>query len=345
MAIIPRTIFSHPRHLMVFLLTAAIIAGAAVGAALVFKKYRSAHPPGAYSARALGQLKDQREARRAFRAAQRAQLQKMADEHQLKARAQSTPAGCALSRPRQDWRSAEWARRLGCMEQLDHPPEALLEESDLAIEASGLSVELALKKSAYLARLNQPDAQIEFLAQAIDELGDHQGLLFRPLFRALVWRADRADFPELVRLDYLALTTRAPDQQAQCQALHTQTLARLLRAQGAADDAAARGEYSSANSRLMSFARRGARTYFGAGCAERIHQGDWEILAEIAGVALAVEATHHGEARSDALSEIARSFLIRDIPEFCRAALPDRIELRENCEKRVGDELFLARRP
>lgn len=322
MAITPRTVLSQPLHILVLtmgLLAVLALAGIVLG------------------------IKN---------APQRAARCRAAAASLHKARLQPPPGSvarvswpsappCALDAPDASWTAAQWVRHLGCMEARNTPAQVLLVEVNTAIQVAGLAPELALKKSDYLREVGTLDEQIDFLQTAVRRLGVVDGTLVHRLSRALVWRGDQEDLEQIRHLQHLSMMLQPEDFGARCEVAQTNIWALMMMAQ--ADDARALDSADLTPRAARLNVHRVVRDYVDQGCAQQIHRGQWADLAEVVGVAIAAEATSGQNARSSLVRKVSEAFRIQDVPEFCRTAVPDGLDLRETCEKRVGDELYLAR--
>jgi hypothetical protein len=237
---------------------------------------------------------------------------------------------CQLERPASDWNEAEWLRHLDCMEARGESTHALLEETEQAIEALGLTPELALEKSDHLDIVGTADEHLAFLEAAVDELGVVDGHLVHRLSRALLWRADGED---LERIRHLQMLSRAlmPDS---CEVLQTDIWARYAML----DDA----------DQAWPAAHRAVRdaigTYVAHDCQQRRHSGEWNVLAEIVGVGVIAETTNGHAGHSTLIRQVSEAYHIRQVPTLCKRGVPDYGGLRDYCVERVRDEQFLSRR-
>lgn len=238
---------------------------------------------------------------------------------------------CRLNTPTQDWDEAHWLRHLGCMHARDEAADIVLAETNAAIDAVGLTPELAVEKADVLQRVGSPHEHIAFLEHAVKRFGVVDGQLVHRLARALTWRGHRND---VERIRHLQLLSRMllPNS---CEVHQTDIWVRFQLAQEIA-----RGPAPAA----WDGVQRAVRQYIARGCHERIHEGRWEVLAEIVGVGVAAEATNGHAGHSSLLREVAASFEVLQVPTFCREAVPEGTGLRSYCEKRMGDEQFLSRR-
>ncbi len=84
-------------------------------------------------------------------------------------------------------------------------------------------------------------------------------------------------------------------------------------------------------------------TYLINDCQEQRHTGQWGALAEVIGVGVAAEMSNGHDGHSSLFRQVTDAFDIHQQRTFCRRAVPDRSELRDHCQKRVGDELYLSR--
>ncbi|QDG52463.1 hypothetical protein FIV42_17470 [Persicimonas caeni] len=238
---------------------------------------------------------------------------------------------CRLDTPAHDWNEAHWLRHLDCMEARGEPTEVILAETSAAIESVGLTPELAVKKADALEAVAGPDEHIAFLEQAVDRLGVVDGQLVHRLARALTWRGHQNDIEQIRHLQLLSRMLM-PDS---CEVQQTDIWVRYHLAQQMAQGP---------SPVAWDGVQRAVRHYVDRGCHERLHEGRWETLAEIVGVGVAAEATNGHSGHSSLLREVAGSFEVRQVPTFCREAVPEGTGLRSYCEKRMGDELFLSRR-
>jgi hypothetical protein len=182
------------------------------------------------------------------------------------------------------------------------------------------------------------DQQIEFLETAVQGLGVVDGQLVHRLSRALIWRGDRADLERIRQLQHLARMLEPDDLFERCELRQTDIWARFMIAK---DAELAHGAIPLAPRRGV---QRAVRNYIATGClVRRLGQGQWKAMSEIVGVAIAAEASNGHDGLSNMIRRVAESYPIPRVSEFCRAAVPAGVELRDDCEKRVGDELFLAR--
>lgn len=238
---------------------------------------------------------------------------------------------CRLVTPSQEWDEAHWLRHLDCMEARDEPADVILAEADAAIDAVGLTPELAVKKADHLEVVGSADEHIAFLNHAVQRLGVVDGQLVHRLARALTWRGHRNDVEQIRHLQLLSRMLM-PDS---CEVHQTDIWVRYQLAQQLAEGPAPAA---------WDGVQRAVRHYVERGCHERIHEGRWEALAEIVGVGVAAEATNGHSGHSSLMRDVAASFEVRQVPTFCREAVPEGTGLRSYCEKRMGDELFLSNR-
>jgi hypothetical protein len=235
------------------------------------------------------------------------------------------------------------------MEARGEGAEVLLAETNQAIGDLGLTPDLALKKADYVKEARTADEHIEFLDAAVTRLGVSDGRLVHRLARALTWRGELED---IERIRHLQLLSRmlTPDS---CEVLQTDIWARYALAEHMAQrpSPAARHGVSHAIS-----------TYLAADCHLRYEMGrhepsqidpgqiksnQLEMLTEMLGVGVVAEATNGHAGESTLIRHVAESNDLRaqhdQVRSLCRAAVPAGVGLRGDCEKRLGDELFLAR--
>lgn len=237
---------------------------------------------------------------------------------------------CQLAEPAGDWGEQQWLRHLDCMQARGEADEVLLAEVDRAIGAVGLTPELAVHKADLLATVGTADEHIAFLHGAVRELGVVDGRLVHRLSRALVWRGQRSDLEHIRHLQLLSRMLMPES----CRVLETDVWAHYMMAQDAADpDSTA----------AWQGVQRAVRTWTAQGCHERVHQGRWDVLAEMVGVGVAAEATNGHDGHSSLIREVTDAYEVRQVPVLCRDAVPANTGLRSYCEKRIGDEQFLAR--
>lgn len=251
------------------------------------------------------------------------------------------PTSCAIFTPENQWSAARWERHLECMEGQKVRSRVLLGEANKAISRVGLTPKLALRKSNYLKAIAPLEQQIEFLREAVNGLGVVEAELVHRLRRALIWRGHARDIDEIRDLE--ELLRRLPAPQAQCERRQTEIWAHMMLAQSLESAGVEDGSNSIIRSVAAQSVQRAVRDYIGLDCLSQIHQGKRESLAELTGVAIAAEATNGHSGESSIIREISKSYRILNIPEFCRQAVPAGMDLRPTCEKRVGDEQYLAR--
>lgn len=319
MAITPRTVFSEPRNLFVFsvsVLLLGVLAGLFVSA--------DDRPVCPYAQQSTSNTTDSLDAGA-----------EVGDEYvaNSSATADAEPRSwpCDLVDPEPDWGESEWLRHLNCMEVRSEPNRAMLAEVDEAIDLLGLTHELALKKADYLEPIAPANDLIAFLESAIEEMGVMDGQLPHRLARALTWRGESGDLERVRRLQLLARSLMP----ASCEVLQTDIWVRYRLA-----------EQTSRHPSPTAW--QGVRsvidTYLAQDCPERLHQGDWNVLAEMVSVGVAAEATNGHAGHSTLIRDVAESFEVRQVEQFCREAVPANTGLRSYCKKRVLDELFLSRR-
>lgn len=250
-------------------------------------------------------------------------------------------ATCATFTADSQWTTTQWVRHLDCLEAQKTPSRVLLGEANKAISRVGLTPKLALRKSNYLKAIAPLEQQIEFLREAVNGLGVVEAELVHRLRRALIWRGHARDIDEIRDLE--ELLRRLPAPQAQCERRQTEIWAHMMLAQSLESAGVEDGSNSIIRSVAAQSVQRAVRDYIGLDCLSQIHQGKRESLAELTGVAIAAEATNGHSGESSIIREITKSYRILNIPEFCRQAVPAGMDLRPTCEKRVGDEQYLAR--
>lgn len=250
---------------------------------------------------------------------------------------------CELVAPERKWSSAQWVRHLDCMEARNSPSHVLLGEANMAIHRVGLKPALALRKSNYLKQIAPLEEQIDFLRSAVNGLGVVEIKLVHRLRRALIWRGKHADLKEIRELEEISSRLQTSERTNQCEMRQTDIWARVMVAQSLEDSAIADEAHAIMRSVARQSVQRAVRAYLAVDCANQIHQGKRAALAELTGVAIAAEFSNAHDGHSSLLGEIAASYRIVNIPEFCRRAVPAGVDLRQTCEKRVGDERFLAR--
>ncbi|MFP4601267.1 MAG: hypothetical protein ACLFVJ_23670 [Persicimonas sp.] len=321
MAITPRTILSHPLNLLLFglgVLGVGGLIGLFVCAGEV-ESQRHAAPVGAVVDELDAGLGPASDAGSAASASDRSRSASAYQDY-----------ACQLEQPDDGWSEGQWLRHIDCMEARSEHYAVLLAETNEAIEAAGLSVELAVLKADYLEVEGSPDEHIAFLEQAYAELGVVDGRLAHRLSRALVWRGQAEDVERVRHLQLLSRTLL----DGSCEVLQTDIWARFLMAEELA------GEGSPA-------AWRGVRdaidTYLINDCQQQRHTGKWGALAEIIGVGVAAEMSNGHDGHSSLFRQVTDAFDIHQQRTFCRRAVPDRSEWRDHCRKRVGDELYLSR--
>jgi|GEM_PF-3796580 len=253
------------------------------------------------------------------------------------------PTSCAIFTPENQWSAARWERHLECMEGQKVRSRVLLGEANKAISQVGLTPQLALRKSNYLKAIAPLEQQIEFLRSAVNGLGIVEGELVHRLRRALIWRGQPSDLEEVRELEEILRHLPSAARGAHCERRQTEIWAHMMVAQSLEGTGIEDGSNSIIRSVAHQSVQRAIRTYLGQDCAAQIHEGKRESLAELTGVAIAAEATNGHNGQSSLIRKIAQSYRILNIPEFCRQAVPAGMELRETCEKRVGDEQYLAR--
>lgn len=250
---------------------------------------------------------------------------------------------CNLNTSERQWSAAQWVRHLDCMKAQKAPSRVLLGEANKAISRVGLKPDLALRKSDYLKAIAPLEEQIDFLRSAVDGLGVVEGKLVHRLRRALIWRGQQSDFDELRELEDISHRLHTTDRAEQCERRQTDIWAHMMIAKSLQNP----GVEDASNDIIRSVAdqsvQRSIRTYVSLDCVSQIYEGRRDSLAELTGVAIAAEATNGHSGESSLLRKIAESYHILEIPEFCRQAVPAGLDLRQTCEKRVGDERYLAR--
>ncbi|AWV88269.1 hypothetical protein [Bradymonas sediminis] len=320
MAITPRTVLSQPISFTVFSL-ASIGLVAVLGIILGAQRSQPAQPP-AYSA----------------------PLVMPAPTHSVTRLSYHSPEPpCDLTAPERQWSAAKWVRHLDCMEARSYPNRVLLGEANKAISRVGLKPALALRKSDYLKAIAPLEQQIDFLRSAVNGLGVVEGKLVHRLRRALVWRAKESDLDEIRSLEDLSSRLPTPAREDLCEVRQTDIWTQFLIGETLESPGIEDGSNSILRSVADQSVQRAIRTYIALDCIDQIHEGERESLAELAGVAIAAEASNGHSGQSTLLRKMAASYQILNIPEFCRQAVPANIDLRQTCEKRVGDELYLAR--
>ena len=173
--------------------------------------------------------------------------------------------------------------------------------------------------------LGRDQALLRFLEIHVDDYrGVSDGRLEAMLAHALVWRGSRLDFNRAA-----ALLARAGDlRPGACDVMATDIWLQYhgaTRLHGAVADAADR--------------RLGERieAYLGADCHERVHEGRWDVLAESAGVGVAILSSEPAAYRigNDLIDGVADRYTIRHVSAFCREATPAQTGLWKVCEAKL----------
>ncbi len=237
---------------------------------------------------------------------------------------------CRLVEPRATWSGREWLRHIHCMSARGESDDVLLTETSAAIAAVGLTPDLAVTKADYLARVGTADEQIAFLDSAVQRLGVVDGRLVHRLARALVWRGHQDDLEQVRHLELLSRMLM-PDS---CEVRQTDVWARYMLARDLARHP---------SPAAWAGVRRAVEAYVDAGCYGRLDQASPAKLAEVVGVGIAAEATNGQTSHSSLIRKVAEARDIKDVAAMCRDAVPDDTGLRRDCQKRLGDELYLAR--
>jgi hypothetical protein len=258
---------------------------------------------------------------------------------------------CQLEEPAPTWSDEQWLGHLGCLEARGETAEALVAEAIAAIGERGLTPELAVKKADYLEVAGTPNAHLDFLEAAVTALGVSDGRLVHRLSQALTWRGEAAD---IERIRHLQLLSRML-MPGSCSVLQTDVWVRYALAEQLAE---------APSPTAWEGVRRAIDTYVAHDCHLRDEQvrGQREVwgqqaqvqrgaLTEKVGVGVVAEAINGHTGESTLIRQAAESAewggQMGDVRSFCRTfcrrAVPVGAQLRDKCEKRLGDELFLAR--
>ena len=325
MAVTPRTVLSDPINLMVFVLAAI---GMAALVALYFDAKTDSSCRYEYTSGAAPMVLDAGPPRSGPPPASPATTRPPVATDG----ASADDSVCIVGRPADHWSAERWVEHLDCMEASGESFEVLLAETTRAVQAVGPTHTLAVRKADYLAHVGTLDDQIAYLEGALVDLGQvDDGQLVHRLVRALTWRGRRSDFDRISLGEGLS-SALLPDS---CRALQTKIWVRYVLAERAFG-----GHAAPAWERV----RQSINDYVSRDCQARVHEGRWDVLAEIVGAGVVAEASNGHTGHSTLIGHAVESFEIRNVPALCREAVPAGLSLRQDCQKRVRDELFLSRR-
>lgn len=243
---------------------------------------------------------------------------------------------CEAAEPVERWDESRWMEFLDCLDDRGAHPSVVLEQASRGLSMLGRSLEVAVRKGELLDSRGRVDEGVVFLESALarhDVPGDAR--IEHLLARALVWRGADADIQRAFQM----LASRGPATQMRIaqSCAGKQTMAWLNHAlieRSAGAGQAGAGEWDYRADRAILDA------YVAQGCAQSVHTGRWEDLAQVVGAGMLAEQLGPASAEPSRMVEDALApFHVYQYATLCADAVPDRPGLRSRCEARVRGAL------
>lgn len=337
MAVTPRTIFNNPATLAVGLvtcigLTAVVMDEIAGGDDCASSCPKVDHETERVEQLDVGEYLNQKKPDFA------AEYQPRDAEAPAAVRQQRSVSDCDGDADFADWSTAEWTNYLDCLERRGEHHDVVLEQTERGLEHLNRSLELAVRKGQLLAIHGTTTETIAFLERALERHDTPTDARLEQMYvRELVWRGGRLD----INRAYQTLRTRGDHTTEQVtatcegkQALAWMNYALINRSNVFRDDVR-RADFRADQSLVDD--------YIASGCQERIHSGDWHVIAEMVGAGILVEQLNGHDGTSTMVRRAVESFEIRNVRALCRDAVPAQTDLWEECEARVRFELEMTR--
>ncbi|MGM0557327.1 MAG: hypothetical protein ACQEVA_13165 [Myxococcota bacterium] len=253
-------------------------------------------------------------------------------------RRQPSTANCDGDGRVDRWTESQWTMYLDCLERRGEHHDVLLDEIDRGLDNLSRSLELAVRKGELLSIHGTSSDQIAFLERALDRHDTPTDARLEAQYvRALVWRGGRLD----INRAYQTLRKRGPSTTRQVasscegkQALAWMNYSLINRSETLGDDV--RKWDFRADEALLD-------DYITSGCHQRIHSGEWSVIAELVGAGILAEQLNGHDGKSTMVRQAVQSFEIRNVRALCRDAVPAQSDLRGECEARVRFELEMTR--
>ncbi len=237
-----------------------------------------------------------------------------------------------------EWNTVEWTSYLDCLERRGEHHGVVLEQTERGLEHLNRSLELAVRKGQLLAIHGTTAETIAFLERALERHDTPTDARLEEMYvRELVWRGGRLD----INRAYQTLRKRGDQTTEQVaatcegkQALAWMNYALINRSTVFQNDVP-KWDFRADQAFIDD--------YIASGCQERIHSGDWHVIAEMVGAGILAEQLNGHDGKSTMVRRAVESFEIRNVRALCRDAVPAQTDLWEECEARVRFELEMTR--
>ena len=240
-------------------------------------------------------------------------------------------AACGYTEPESRWSESEWSRYIDCLEERGETNDRLLDATTRGLDQMGRSLELAVRKAELLEVTATTDEQLDFLEHALEKHDTPWDARLDEMYvHASVWRGEARDIDRASRVafdNYRALL-------GTCRG--AQTLGWMEYAMESRDIGPEVARSVPAGSIPL-------HAFINNECSTRIHEGRWNVIAEVVGAGILAEQINGHDGRSTLVRTGVESYEIRDVPALCEHAVPAQLDLRESCENRVRREIALTR--